>query len=294
MPAHIYIRVGRYADAISTNEHAVHADESYIRDQRPEASVYTVGYYPHNYDFLAFAASLAGRRGQAVAAADRVPAVIVPELLGAPGLDFLQHLVTRPLKLRIRFGLWDEIIAAAAPPPNLPHATGMWRYARGRAFAARGDAAGAEAELAQLRELAASDALKNVKLEFNMAPAVLNVAVHTLAGQIAAARQNYGLAAEQLMEAARLEDAFVYGEPPEWTVPVRQELGEVLLTAGRAPDAERAFREDLKRFPENGWSLNGLARALRAQGRNTEAVEVEARFRRAWEGADVKLAGSLD
>ena len=62
MPGHIYIRVGRNLDAIAANEHAVHADESCIRDHRPQSGIYTVGYYPHNYDFLALTASrLSGR-----------------------------------------------------------------------------------------------------------------------------------------------------------------------------------------------------------------------------------------
>ena len=90
-----------------------------------------------------------------------------------------------------------------------------------------------------------------------------------------------------LHAAAEAEDALVYGEPPEWTVPVRQELGAVLLAAGRPADAEAAFRRDLKRFPDNGWSLHGLAAALRAQGRTAEAAQAEARFRTAWQGADV-------
>jgi len=170
----------------------------------------------------------------------------------------------------------------------------MWHYARGRALAATGDIAAAQTQLALLQALATGDALKRVKLEFNPAPAVLDVAVHTLAGHIAAARKDYGSAAQHLGEAARREDALTYGEPPEWTVPVRQELGQVLLAAGRPTDAERAFREDLRRFPDNGWSLSGLARALRAQGRNAEAAEAEAKFRRAWQDADVELAAQLE
>jgi cytochrome c-type biogenesis protein CcmH/NrfG len=62
----------------------------------------------------------------------------------------------------------------------------------------------------------------------------------------------------------------------------------VLLAAGRPGDAEAAFRQDLERFPENGWSLHGLAAALRAQGRTADAAQAEARFRTAWRGADVQ------
>ncbi|MGH7481840.1 MAG: hypothetical protein ACRELV_06760, partial [Longimicrobiales bacterium] len=139
MPGHIYIRVGRYMDAIEANQHAVHADESYIRDQRPGASAYTVGYYPHNYDFMAFAASMAGRDEMALDAAEQVAALVPAEMLGAPGFDFLQHWITRPLQMRVRFARWAEILAAPAPRADLPLALGMWHYARGRAFAARGD-----------------------------------------------------------------------------------------------------------------------------------------------------------
>jgi hypothetical protein len=57
----------------------------------------------------------------------------------------------------------------------------------------------------------------------------------------------------------------VYGEPPEWSVPVRQELGLVLLAAGRPAEAAQAFREDLKRFPKNKWSLEGLEQAQQRQ-----------------------------
>ena len=64
------------------------------------------------------------------------------------------------------------------------------------------------------------------------------------------------------------------------------------MKAGRAADAERAYLEDLRRFPENGWSLYGLAASLRAQGKVAEAAEVDARLAAGWSGADVRLTGS--
>ena len=71
-------------------------------------------------------------------------------------------------------------------------------------------------------------------------------------------------------------------------MPMRQRLGSVLLDAGRAAEAEKAFREDLVRRPENGWSLKGLAQSLRAQNRHHEAAAVEERFKKAWSTADVE------
>ncbi len=288
MPGHIYIRVGRYADAIAANEHAVHADERWIQDQRPGMGVYTAGYYPHNYDFLAFAASMAGRRGQATAAARQVRDLIPEEMLGMPGMAFLQHWWARPLQIQIRFGLWDEILASAGPPSGMGgHAEGLWRYARGRALVALGRQEEARAELGMLQALASSPDLEGVRMEFNEAGDLLAIAELVLAGRLADAEGDTSRAVALLGRAVELEDALTYGEPPEWSVPVRQELGDVLLRAGRFREAEAVYRADLKRFRENGWALRGLADALEAQGRLEEARAVEARLQGAWAGADV-------
>lgn len=292
MPGHIYIRVGRYEDAIKANEHAVHADESYIRDQSPAFGIYVAGYYPHNYDFLAFAASMIGRSGQAIAATQKMAALVPQPMLRQPGMTYLQHHQTRQLQMRVRFGHWDPLLAAEAPPADLPHARALWHYARGRALAAKGEVAAAEAELSQLRAIAQDPRMDELRLEFNNSGAVLGIATPVLAGHIAAAKGDHPNAIAQLREAASLEDALVYGEPPEWSVPVRQELGLVLLQAQRNAEAEQAFEQDLKRFPDNGWSLHGLARALRAQNRDAEAQSTLQRFQKIWAGADMQLAAA--
>lgn len=289
MPGHIYVRVGRYTDAIKANEHAVHADETYIRDQNPAFGVYVAGYYPHNYDFLAFAASMIGRSAQAIGAAEKMASLAPQQVLREPGMTFVQHHQTRHLQLKVRFGRWDEILNVPAPPENLPHARAVWHYARGRALAARGEAQRAEGELVRVRATAQDSKVAPLRLEFNTSGAVLSIAAKVLAGHIAAAKGDAPGAIRQLREAARMEDELVYGEPPEWTVPVRQELGRILLQAGRGREAEEAFREDLRRFPENGWSLHGLAQALRAQNRAAEADAVMQRFRTIWASADVRL-----
>ncbi|WP_349569304.1 tetratricopeptide repeat protein [Azotobacter salinestris] len=292
MPGHIYIRVGRYEDAIKANEHAVHADETYIRDQNPAFGIYVAGYYPHNYDFLAFAASMIGRSGQALGATQKMAELVPQPMLREPGMTFLQHHQTRQLQMLVRFGRWDEILQAEAPPQDLPHASALWHYARGRALAARGDVPGAEAELAQLRATAQDPRMDSLRLEFNTSGAILKIATEVLAGHIAARKADFPGAIDHLRAAVRLEDGLVYGEPPEWTVPVRQDLGSVLLAAGRNEEAEQAYREDLKRFPENGWSLHGLAQTLRTQNRSQEADAVMERFRKVWAGADMQLAAA--
>jgi tetratricopeptide (TPR) repeat protein len=288
MPGHIYVRVGRYLDVIEANQHAVHADETYIRDQSPAFGIYVAGYYPHNYDFLAFAASMIGRSEQAISAAEKIVTIVPRDMLYEPGMTFLQHHLTRHLQFKVRFARWEEILDEPAPADGLPHAQAMWQYARGRALAARGNVEAAEAALAEVRATAEDPAIAPLRMEFNTSGSVLGIAAEVLAGHIAAARGDFEAAIAHLREAVERERNLLYGEPPEWTVPVRHELGAVLLAADRPVEAEEVFRAALDRFPKNGWSLAGLAEALRAQGRTAEADSVAAVLRETWETADVE------
>ncbi len=120
----------------------------------------------------------------------------------------------------------------------------------------------------------------------------MEIANEVLAGEMAARRGDYDAAIARLHRGALLEDNLIYNEPPDWHVPVRQSLGAVLLEAGRPAEAEAVYWQDLRRNPENGWALFGLMRSLQAQGRTEAASEVEARFQKAWEAADVTLTAS--
>ena len=289
MPGHIYIRVGRYLDAVELNRHAIHADESYIQDQRPGVGMYTAGYYPHNYDFLAFAAMMVGQSETSLGAADAVTSLLPAELFGSPGMDFLQHWSVRPLLMRVRFARWDEILAAPAPGDDQPHARAIRHYARGRALAATGRTPAAREELEALRGILEGGALDGLRMEFNRSQDLVAIADRVLTGRIAAAEGRFSEAVAALQEATALEDGLLYGEPPEWSVPTRQELGAVLLEAGRFDEAEAVFREDLERFPDNGWSLGGLAAALEGQGKAEERRQVDARLADVWRTADVPV-----
>jgi predicted Zn-dependent protease len=210
------------------------------------------------------------------------------EMLWMPGMTFLQHHRTRHLQMKVRFKMWDAIMESPAPAEGLHHARGMWSYAQGRALAATGHLEEAREHLEQVRAASIHPDIADVRLEFNTSGAVLTIASEVLAGHLAAAESDLSRAASHLRQAARLEDDLVYGEPPDWTVPVRQELGVLLLKADRPKEAEEVFREDLHRFPANGWSLHGLAEALAAQGKDSEAATAMAEFKAMWAGADVE------
>ena len=89
-----------------------------------------------------------------------------------------------------------------------------------------------------------------------------------------------------------MEDQLAYDEPQDWFVPVRHMLGAELTKMSRPVEAESVYREDLRRNRGNGWSLFGLAQALKAQGRDTEAAAVRSHYAKAWSGSDVVLTAS--
>jgi tetratricopeptide (TPR) repeat protein len=293
MPAHIFVRVGRYADAITANEHATHADESRLDEYAPEG-LYRLAYYPHNYHFMWFAASMAGNVEIAMSAARQTAAKVNPALMREPDYAALQHYLVTPLFTMVRFGRWDEILAEPAPPADVPYAVGILRYARALAHIAGSRLAEAEAELAALDSIrAATPELADLLIwAINPAAANLDIAAAVVAGELAAARGRFDAAVASLRRGVAIEDAMLYDEPPTWHLPVRQNLGAVLLAAGRAVEAESVYRADLERFPENGWSLHGLATSLDAQGKRAEANAARARFSAAWSRADVQPAGS--
>ena len=283
MPAHIYIRVGRWNDAITANEHAIHSDEVFIEGQHP-MGVYPLAYYPHNIHFLAFASTMAGRSVQAIEASNTLTSKV--NLDAARQVGMLQEMLPYHALTLTTFGKWDEVLAQPLPPEDIRFSYAMASYGRGVAYAAKGEWAEAQAALDTVTTASAATP------DGAEGKTALLIAVHALAGEIATRRGDIDAGITHFREAATIEDGGLYFEPPKWYYPIRHSLGAALLTAGHHAEAEKVYREDLRRFPENGWSLFGLAQALRAQDKQNEAAAEEARFRRAWAGADVTLTAS--
>lgn len=289
MPSHIYIRVGRYHDAVLSNQRGIAADDAYAATCHAQG-LYPIGYMPHNHHFLWFAALMTGQSKVATQAALKT-AEVDPKLIRQPEIaGSLQHYSTVPLFTYVRFSQWDKILAAPAPEPDLKYPNGVRHYARGLAFVAHHQLDRAGEELQQLQAIAAMPELKEIKIwGFNAAADILNLASEVLAGELAAKQGHYDAAIAHLQKAVRLEDALVYTEPADWSKPARQSLAAVLLQANRPVAAEAMYREDLKIYPNNGWSLHGLAQALRAQNKAGEAQTIQQQFNQAWKYADVAL-----
>jgi predicted Zn-dependent protease len=285
MPAHVYMRVGRYDLAVQHNQHAIHEDVAFIERRHP-GGPYPLVYTTHNYHFLWSALTMQGRANEAIQAArevgQRAPAEAVRQI---PPLEYFSP---TPYLALARFGRWNEVLEEPAPPEDLKYTTGFYHYTRGLAFSATGKPAQAKTERDKLAEIEAAmptDAMANL----NSMKGLLGIALRHLDADLATRAGRTDAAVKLLREAVAMEDDLTYDEPPAWYHPMRQVLGNTLLAAGRAKEAEAAFREDLKHNRENGWSLHGLAAALAKQGKKKDAAAITARFNAAWAEADYRL-----
>ena len=289
MPSHIYFRVGRYQDSALANIRAAEVDEAYIAQCNAQG-FYPALYYPHNIHFLWASATMQGQSALSVDSARRVVAnVRVEQVEQFPTIQFFR---TVPMLSLVRFARWQEILAEPEPYEPFAFARAIWHYGRGVAHAALGDAGAA------LDELAAIEALEPEVDEIfmgNVYPArdLLEIAKSLLRGEVAYRSGDAANAVLAFEEAVALQDALPYTEPPFWYYPTRQSLGAALLASDRDAEAQAVFEEDLEQYPMNGWSMFGLAEALRRQGDEAGAAQMTARFETVWQFADVSLATSI-
>lgn len=187
----------------------------------------------------------------------------------------------------VKLGLWPELAAEASPDSTLPYARALWHYAQGVRKARSGDAPGARADLSALRHLMHDSLVQKMTIwGINRASHILRIAEHELMGEVASAEGKAEEAVGHFKLAVASEDSLQYQEPPDWTFPARHVLGNALLRAGKAAEAEKVFTEDLVFWPENGYGLEGLRAAYLAQKKNTDAEKLQARITAAWQHAD--------
>ena len=287
MPAHIFIRTGDHESSEKTNVAAARADEAYFKIAHPQG-IYPMMYYTHNLHFIAVENAFMGRYAGAMDGAKRVQANVAPHVKEMSALDFFN---TMPIQIMVRFHRWDEIMALPQPDASLPLSSGAWHFARAMACANGGKLDQAGTELAALHELTPEMAKVSMDPQgLHNAETIPRIMENFVEARIASAGHETDAAIENLREAVSLEDSLDYNEPPDWLYPMREPLGAALLQAGKPAEAERVFREDLKKNARNPRSMFGLAESLKAQGKTAEAQTEEQQFKIAWRNADTKLA----
>lgn len=288
MPSHIYIRVGRYADAAQSNRDAIDADQAYFA-KAPAPGFYSI-YYAHNIHFLAFAGMMSGDYATAIAAAQQLEAEIPEEnLRELAGL--IEGIMPTNLHVMIRFGKWEQILQQPDYPEWRLMSRATWSYARSVANSALGNTQQARAEMAEF-ERRVQLVPEDWYVFNNKVHDVLPIARAMMQGELLFREGRKQEAYAILREGIRHEEALVYDEPPAWMLPVRHALGALLMSDGRYAEAEQLYREDLETNRDNGWALTGLRNALLEQGKLEEAKPIEDRRKIAFSACDVTITSS--
>ena len=290
MPSHIFFRIGRYNDAAQANLRAAEVDEAYIAACNAQG-FYPAAYYPHNIHFLWSASTMQGQSALSIDSARRVVEnVRVEQVKAFPTIEFFR---TVPLLSLVRFAKWDEILAESQPHEEFMFARSVWHYARGVAYAAKGQPEQAAAELALLEPLKDDVSVRFLDSRDYPGSALVGIAIHLLHGEMAYRSGEFAQAAGHFEQAVLAQDQLPYTEPPFWYYPTRQSLGAALAADGKHAEAEAVFRKDLQQYPHNGWSMFGLAQSLTAQGKTEEAAKAQMHFEAIWQFADVELTASI-
>ena len=289
MPGHIYYRVGRYADAAYVNELAAAVDEAYIASCKAQG-YYPAGYYGHNIHFLWTSAEMEGRAQISIEASRRlVKAVNAAETAKLYPINEMYAFT--PVVSLLRFGRWDAVLAEPMPAPELKLDTAIQTYARAFAHANSGDLKAALADRKQLLAMSKGDFTRYDSAGIP-AKQMVALALALTDGEIARKSGTLDAAVVRFRQAAVIERALPYNEPPNWHQPVSHVLGAALLQAGRAKEAEAVYRDGLSTYRRDGWALFGLAQALEAQGKGDDAAATRVEFKKAWQVSDVTLTSS--
>jgi hypothetical protein len=285
MPSHIYVHVGRYADAAARNESALAAEDALDAAQKAQGFEVSKDWRGHNTHFLWYAALMQGRGDAALVAAR--------SLAGRAKRDsaWSEFYRSLPMLTLLRLERWDALLVEPPATGERGMAVATGQQARGVALVrlgrlpeARTALQAAEAGSATLHAAHASDSKGDVGIR-NVTDAMLA----RLRAELAAAERRTDEALAQQARAVAASKSADDSEPPQLANGARLALGDLQLQLGRPADAEATFRADLAALPESGWALHGLARALAAQGKAAEAAAVRARGERAWPQADAAL-----
>lgn len=292
MPSHTYLRMGRYHDAVLSNQKAVLIDSGYVEACHAQGA-YPLAYYPHNYHFLAACATMSGESKLALAGAKATAALAHQSLLRDPAWATLQHYYSIPFYVEVKLGSWDEIRTTASPEKDLKYPLAIWNYAQGMLMLKENDITAAKQHLNNIKNILKDTSIKALTIwNINSVYDLCEIAFKTLEGEILAKEKKYNAAIVALQQAIEKEDALNYDEPPDWFFSVRHHLGAVLLDAGKFEDAKKIYLQDLEIFPENAWAFKGLMNTYEKIGDTKKYTQTKSRFEKAWKYADINLTSS--
>lgn len=289
MPSHTYIRTGEYHKGTLSNIAAVKADSTYVSNCHAQGA-YPLGYYPHNYHFMAATATFEGNSHWAMVGANKVSKHVHPDIMKEPGWGTLQHYYTIPYYVAVKFKMWDAILEMKLETYDLKYPKAIRHYAEGMAHLGKGNLEKAKAELQELEILTKDENLKEVTIwEINTVYDLVQISEKVLKAEILAHEKDFKTSIAILREAIAMEDALNYNEPPDWFFSIRHHLGQILIKNGQHRVAIELYEEDLKNYPNNGWAHHGLKQAYTLLNDTENVSKMEELIAKSWEYADFEI-----
>jgi tetratricopeptide (TPR) repeat protein len=198
-----------------------------------------------------------------------------------------------PVFNQIRFGKWDEILKEPQPDKVHIYRNVLFHFARSIAYSRKNDRDAASKELDAMREFMKDSSLAIPMSPFSAPSVGASVAHFLLLGIIHEDKKLYDGAVKYYKMADSVEATMVYNEPRDWLLSPKHYLGNAYLLKGDGVNAEKVFEKDLLNNNENGWALYGLYRSFILQKKTAEASKAMARYKAAFNKADIKISSPV-
>jgi tetratricopeptide (TPR) repeat protein len=267
MPSHIFTRLGMWDESIAANRASAEASRAYSAMRHREA---TEAEELHALDYMAYSYLQEAQDAEAKKIVDLAAKVRKTN----PELEFSAAYALAAIPTRYAFERNDWAAAATLPIPNLPHWSSFpfmealieYGHALGRAHT--GDLDGARKAIARMQQL--RDATKDPKFDYFKSH--LDLQMQAASAWLAAAEGKKNEAIDMLRRAADSEDILgKHPVSPGAFVPIREQLGALLLEMGEPKEAQREFEAALEIYPGRFRGLYGAAQAAELAGDNEDA-----------------------
>lgn len=286
MPSHIFTRLGMWDESIAANRASAEASRAYSAMRHRDA---TEAEELHALDYMAYSYLQEAQDAEAKKIVDIAAKVKKTN----PELEFSAAYALAAIPTRYAFERNDWAAAANLSIPNLPHWSSFpfmealieYGHALGRAHI--GDLDGARKAIARMQQL--RDATKEPKFDYFKSH--LDLQMQAALAWVAAAEGKKNDAIDMLRRAADSEDILgKHPVSPGAFVPIREQLGALLLEMGQPTEAQREFEAALKIYPGRFRGLFGAAQAAEQAGDNENA----SRYYKKLAAQTSKAGGSRD
>ncbi|HEX3420664.1 MAG TPA: hypothetical protein VHT01_05515 [Candidatus Udaeobacter sp.] len=267
MPSHIFTRLGMWDESIAANRASAEASRAYAAMRHRDA---TEAEELHALDYLAYSYLQEAQDAEAKKIVDLAAKVRKTN----PELEFSAAYALAAIPTRYAFERNDWTAAANLAIPNVPHWSSFpfmealieYGHALGRAHT--GDLDGARKAITRMQQL--RDATKDPKFDYFKNH--LDLQMQAASAWLAAAEGKKDEAIDMLRRAADSEDTLgKHPVSPGAFVPIREQLGTLLIEVGKPTEAQREFEAALKIYPGRFRGLYGAAQAAEKAGDNENA-----------------------